>query len=173
MKKFNKSEEGSLRQKAEELLEQKNKQTGLQFSESEILKLKHELEVYQIELEMQNEELKIAKNRAEGLTGLYTEFYDFAQPGYLTLSREGKIIDINLSGSQMLGKERLQLKNSHFTYFLSEDTKQTFQLFFTRAISNNKKEACEVTLLNIGGLPINVELTGLLASNKENCLITG
>ena len=106
MKKDNKSAPAILRQKAEELLKKKPLKTGSQLSEAEMLKLIHELEVHQIELEMQNEELMLANEQAEFATKKYTELYDFAPSGYFTLSKEGKIIELNLCGSQMLGKER-------------------------------------------------------------------
>jgi hypothetical protein len=54
----------TLRQKAEELLKKKSSGTASFLSEIETLKLIHELEVHQIELEMQNEELSLAKERA-------------------------------------------------------------------------------------------------------------
>ena len=53
-----------------------------------MLKLIHELEVHQIELEMQNEELVIAKEKAEIAEEKYTELYDFAPSGYLSLTKK-------------------------------------------------------------------------------------
>jgi len=64
MKKTNKSEAETLRQKAEELLKKKSLKTDSQLSETDILRLNHELQVHQIELEMQNEELKLANEQA-------------------------------------------------------------------------------------------------------------
>jgi len=64
MKKTNKSEAETLRQKAEELLKKKSLKTDSQLSETDILRLNHELQVHQIELEMQNEELKLAYEQA-------------------------------------------------------------------------------------------------------------
>jgi len=67
------------------------------------VKLIHELEAYQIKLEMQNEELALAKERAERAEEKYTELYDFAPSGYFTLTLQGIIVEMNLRGAQMLG----------------------------------------------------------------------
>ena len=68
------------------------------------LKLTHELEVHQIELEMQNDELLAAKSAAVIAAEKYLELYDFAPTGYLSLSNIGKITEINQYGEKMLGK---------------------------------------------------------------------
>jgi hypothetical protein len=95
-----------LRQKAEEQLKKKSSKTDSKLSETETLKLVHELQVHEMELEIQNEALVLAKVEADVATHKYIELYDFAQSGYFTLSNEGKIIGLNLKGSSMLGKER-------------------------------------------------------------------
>lgn len=168
----NKSEAARLRQKAEELLKRKPLKTDSQISEAETLKLIHELDVHQIELELQNEELRLAKEQAEVATEKYIELYDFAPSGYFTLSKEGKIIELNLCGSQMLGKERSRLKNSSFGFFVSDDTKPIFNLFLGKVFDNIVKESCEVTLSSDGNLPIYVHVAGIVAGNGEYCHVT-
>ena len=103
MKKSIKSESEILRQKAEELLKNKQRKTDVQLSETELLKLIHELEVYQIELELQNEELTLAKSNLQKSSEKYTELYDFAPSGYFTLSKLGNIIVMNHTSVKMLG----------------------------------------------------------------------
>ena len=101
----------SLRKKAEEFYNTQHAISEGKLSETETLKLIHELEVHQIELEMQNEELLHAKKQAEIDSIKYSELYDFAPSGYFTLSNEGKIFELNLSGANILGKERAKLIN--------------------------------------------------------------
>ncbi|MCX6249351.1 MAG: PAS domain-containing protein [Bacteroidetes bacterium] len=141
-------------------------------SEAEILKLMHELEVHQIELEMQNEELIMARSAAQAATEKYTELYDFAPSGYFTLSKEGKIIDLNLCGSQMLGKERSLIINSPFEFFVSNNTKPIFNLFLEKVFNSKAKESCEITLSTNGYLPTYVHLFGMVTENGEQCLVT-
>lgn len=161
-----------LRQKAEELLKKKPLKTISNLSEVETMKLIYELEVHQIELELQNEELQIEKNKAEIATEKYAELYDFAPSGYLTLSKEGEIMELNLCGSQMLNKERSRLKNSRFGFFVSDETKPVFNHFLEKIFSSKTSESCEVTLITNSNAPIYVHLTGIATENRELYLVT-
>jgi len=172
MKKDNKSNAISLRQKAEELLKEKQLKTGLQLPEAEMHKLIHELGVHQIELELQNEELMLAKEKAEVASEKYSELYDFAPSGYFTLSKEGEIIELNLCGSQMLGKESSRLKNSMFGFFVSCNSKPTFNLFLEKVFKSKARELCEVALSTNGNSQIYVQLTGIADQNGEQCLVS-
>jgi PAS domain S-box-containing protein len=161
-----------LRRKAEELLKNNQKKPGPGLSEVEILKLIHEIEVHQIELELQNEELKVAKERAIELASeKYAELYDFAPSGYFTLSKEGEIIDLNIAASKMLGKERAGLIKSRLGFFVSDDTKQNFNIFLKNILANNEKETCLVTLLTNSDTPVFAYLTGISTKNNEQCLV--
>lgn len=160
-----------LRRKAEELLENNTKVAESKLSEDEILKLIHEIEVHQIELELQNEELKIAREREKELASeKYAELYDFAPSGYFTLSREGDIVNLNFAASQLLGKKRIGLKKSRFGFFVSDDTKPEFNEFLTNVFTSNKKEFCQVSLIPSNDIPVYAHLTGI--SIKDNqCLL--
>lgn len=163
----------TLRQKAEELLNKKLQlESDSNFSQAETLKLIHELEVYQIELEMQNEELLLAKEQAELATEKYSELYDFAPSGYFTLSKDGKVIDVNLTGSNMLGKERIKLRNSQFGFFVSDDTKNIFNLFLEKIFKSKVRESCEVNLLPNDKSVFYGYLTGMVSGDGEQCHIT-
>ncbi len=168
-KKESKASVLNLRQQAEELLNNKALSAGRKSSKSEFLKLFHELEVHHIELDLQNAELMVAKHLADTATEKYIELYDFAPTGYFTLSREANITDLNLMGSQMLGKERSLLKNKSFLLYISEDTRKEFNLFFKKVFDSETKVTCEVTLL---AGSIDVQLTGVVTENRQNCLIT-
>ncbi|MEY4052333.1 MAG: hypothetical protein RIR64_1318, partial [Bacteroidota bacterium] len=112
-----------IRQNLADLERLKLERFGVDFSEVEKLKLIHELEVHQIELELQNEELLLAKQQADSAIEKYTELYDFSPSGYFTISREGIIIDANLTGSVMLGVERINLIQTKFRTFLCNASK--------------------------------------------------
>ena len=161
-----------LRQKAEELQQQKHSITDSKLSEVETLKLIHELEVHQIELEMQKEELILAKEEAEMAMQKYTELYDFAPSGYFTLTNSGKIAQLNLTGSQLLQKDRSKLINSQFGFFISDDTKPIFNEFLSNVFHSNRKECCEVKLFLESNFTINVYLTAVLFENRNEALIT-
>ena len=156
-----KSSKEIIRHKAEELL--KLKSGSYTLDDSDTQKLMHELQVHQIELELQNEELMIAKERAEASYQKYIELYDFAPSAYFTLSRDGEILELNLRGANMLGKERSFLINMPFDQFITEDKKEVFKSFFTKLFETSMMESCEVTLNN----QIYVHLSGVVTSEDE------
>lgn len=80
--------------------------------------LLYELQVHQIELEIQNEALRQAKTDLEDARDRYVDLYDFAPVGYLTLTPEGMISEINLTGATLLGMDRTNLLHRHFTTFI-------------------------------------------------------
>ena len=168
----NKSTTETLRQKAEELLKMKSSKTASSLSEVESLRLIHELEVHQIELELQNEELGRAWADAEVVNDKYIRLYDFAPLGYFTLSGKGEIIELNLTGARMLGKDRQYLKSSLFGFFVSDATKQVFNLFLEKAFRTKAKESCEITLISSGNRPVFVHLSGIVTVNQDQCLVT-
>ena len=163
----------NLRKKAEELLGEKQQiKFDSNFSQTETLKLIRKLEAHQVELEMQNEELLLAKERADKSTEKYTELYDFAPSGYFTLSKEGKVLDVNSTGANMLGKERLGLRNSQFCFFVSDDTKNIFNLFLEKIFNSKGRESCEVNLLLNDKEVLHGYLTGSISADIEQCHIT-
>lgn len=161
----------NLRLKAEELLKKKKADSDLQLSEIDTLKLIHELEVHQIELEVQSEELTRTKIIAQKAAEKYTQLYDFAPVGYFTLSCKGEILDLNLSGASMLRKERSLLKNSMFGFFVSIETRPIFNQFLEKVMSSLNKESCEVNLSENPNQPLYVQLTGIVSENKKHCLL--
>lgn len=167
-----KSETALLRKKALELLKNKISKSYSLSHETETKKLIHELEVYQVELELQNEELLHTKKIAQGAIEKYKELYDFAPSGYLTLSREAEIIEINLLGASMLGKERARLKKSKFGFFVSEETKPIFNLFLNKIFTKPVKEICEVGLCPKDNAQVQVLLSGIVNANGTQCLIS-
>jgi PAS domain S-box-containing protein len=162
-----------LRQEAEKKLKRKSSNPIAQLPESDVLKLLHELQVHQIELEMQSLELKRANLRAAELaTEKYVELYDFAPSGYFTLSKSGVIINLNLFGSQLLGKDRSSLKNRFFSSYVDDNYKSEFNYFLERVSVSNAKVNCELVLKSDNQNKICVFLSGISTDNGENSLIT-
>ncbi len=100
------------------------------------------------------------------------QFFDFVSSGFFTLTYEGKIIGLNLYGSQMLGKERLNLINSMFGFFVSDNTRTIFNHFLRKIFESRTKENCKVTLSSNGTGTIYVNLNGIIAESGEHCLVT-
>jgi PAS domain S-box-containing protein len=135
-----------LRSRAEERLKRSGPRPHAGKTEAEQARLAHELEVHQIELEMQNEELRQAHADVESLLGQYTDLYDFAPVGYVTIDREGAIRLANLKTSRMLGVERSRLQGRRLRDFVVAPSRRAFDDFLSRAFASHVPEDCEVAL---------------------------
>jgi len=161
------------RKKAEKILKKKPSVPVTLFSEIELQKQYHELEVHKIEFELQNEELFRAKRQAIAFASKkYAELYNFAPTAYFTLSKQGVILELNICGSKLLGKDHSRLKGRRFGFFVSDDTKSIFNLFLWNVFITKAKETCDVTLLVDGDLSMNVQLNGIVIENGKSCFVT-
>lgn len=144
-------------------------------TELDYLRLVHELQVHQIELEMQNDELKIAHNQAYEAIEKYVELYDYAPSGYLTLSKQGDILELNFAAAEMLGQNRNQLNNTRFGLHISHDSLSTFNKILERTFMLNQKENCELLLLHKTDTvdkSMYVHVDAKLAKESSKCMIT-
>ena len=161
-----------LRKKAEKLLQENPHLSFSPQNESDLQKLLHELSVYKIELEMQNDELKSALERETDLmVKQYAELYDFAPSGYFTLSEKGEIIAINLVAAKMLGIERSAIKNSMFSSIISPDSLSVYNHFLRNVFNSNISKTCELALKHNSVTPKYVHLTGIVNQKGEHCLV--
>jgi PAS domain S-box-containing protein len=142
------------------------------YSQAEMLQLIHDLELSRKELEHENEELRHLWAKTEIANDKYTGLYDFTPTAYFILSRDGKIIELNLSGARMLGKHRKQLKNDRFSQYLSTEARPDFLRFLNAIFSSKTKETCELTLPVTHNFPVYVHLTGIISESGEQCFIT-
>ena len=137
-----------LRRRAEARLSEKQQSSrstdGDQRTEADLRRLQHELEVHQIELEMQNEELQQAQGQTETALGKYTDLYDFAPTGYFTLTGDGTILAVNLTGSRLVGLERARLLNRHFGFLISEADRLAFSAFLQKVFAGKERVATVV-----------------------------
>lgn len=111
------------------------------------MRLLHELQVHQIELEMQNDELQQTRDSISALVDRYTDLYDFAPVGYLTLGPSGNILQANLTAAKMLGIERSRFMNSTLASFLTDASLKPFLDFMAarfagKGAANSPDLAC-------------------------------
>ncbi len=170
--KRNFTDDQMLRRNAEELLKKKQGKPERLIIETDSIKLLHELQVHQIELEMQNEELIHANEAAETALKKYTMLYDFAPMGYFTLDPEGNIRELNFTGAELLGDRRFSLVNTNFKLFISEDSRPEFDSFFSKIYSKKGKESCEVKLVYDGTSLSTVYMEGVVTGDDRNCLLS-
>lgn len=130
----------------------------------------HELQVHQIDLEMQNEELRTAQKQLEDSRSKYTDLYDFAPIGYFTFDKKGYIIEANLTGCQMLGVERIKLIEKPFSSFVSKESQDKFYLYHRAALTPGLKQTCEITLVGKDGQKFEAQLESIPAADAEGNL---
>lgn len=161
-----------LREKAEKLLNEKQKKEDDALKKADVNKLLHELQVHQIELEMQNEELRQAYETMETALKKYTMLFDLAPLGYFSLNAEGTICDLNFTGADMLRERRFSLINTNFKLFISEDSRPVFNDFFRKVYTSNAKESCEVKLGYDNKLLGHVYMEGVVTEEEQKCLLS-
>ncbi len=135
-------------------------------------KLLHELQVHQIELKMQNEELKQANETAEEALKKYTMFFDFAPMGYFTINSEGLIRDLNFTGAEMLGEKRFSLIDTKFRLFVSEDSLPEYDQFLAKVFKSNCKVSCKINLGYDNKLLCAVYMEGVVIKEDGVCLLS-
>ena len=163
--------DANLRRQAIERLQAKTTEWYAPRTEEETQRLVHELEVHQVELEMQNEELRETRTALETTLAEYTDLYDFAPVGYLTLARKGNILAANLTCTGFLGIERSRLLNRSFHHFVAGEDIYSFKSFLESLFVNQFKKQCEVTLLNEDRQQFFVQMEAVAVESGEECRV--
>lgn len=155
-----------LPKKADEQLANSNLQKD-QNTIPDIDRLIHELRVHQIELEMQNEELRRTQIALEESRNHYVELYDFAPVGYLSLDMEGTIIEINLTACNLLGNERKIILNQRLERFISDEYKDSWNQNFVYAAHNMGSHSCELQTSQENGKKLTLRLDYLFINQDD------
>ena len=157
-----------LRRRAEAQLYGRAKEAdGLEASAPSLADLVHELEVHQVELEMQNEELRQAEQRLEASEKKYAELYHFAPVGYFTINRKGIILEANLTGASLLGVDRQCLIGKPFPAWCTLESANRLYLHVRRVLKTQQAAKCELTLKRPDGTLIEVQLESVAARDTQ------
>ena len=146
-----------LRSRAMETLESRSSSTEKMPLE-DVRKLAEELQIHQVELEMQNEELRSIQWELEQSRKKYSDLYDFAPVGYLTLSEEGRIVEANLTAARQLGIERSILIGKPFNLYAAEDYREELHLHVRKVFKTKQPQSCEIKLNGRSGVNSYVQL---------------
>lgn len=114
--------------------------------EATTVSLLHELQVHQIELEMQQNDLILARDSSEAAAIRYEALYDFAPVAFISLNCSGDITQTNLTAASMLGIPRAKINGLRLAAFLTEDSLSQFNLHLSNAFKELNQPACEVKL---------------------------
>ena len=111
-----------------------------------IRQLIEDLQVYQIELEMQNEELRRLQQDIEKERDKYSDLYDFSPVCYFTMNEKGIIREANLTAAAMTGVERGLLIGRPFSDFIVTDDQDVFWLHRGKLFETKTRQTCELRI---------------------------
>jgi len=123
----------------------------------------HELQVHQIELEMQNEELRRAQVELEASQDRYFDLYDLAPVGYLTLNEAGLILETNLTAATLLGAVRDTLVKQPFSRFIANQDQDRYYLCRNKLLASAGPQSCELRMVKADGTGFHARLETALA----------
>jgi PAS domain S-box-containing protein len=155
-----KKDELELRKRAEEAL-QGQQDEDRELSKEEMQHLIHELRVHQVELDMQNEELRRVQLEIEASRNRYSDLYDFAPVGYITASEKGLILEANLTICSMLGVERNFLIKKPFSRFITNETQDTYYFHRQKLFETKGRQTSELKLIRKDGTQFEAQLESI------------
>ena len=145
----------ALRQRAEELALSSRlaaPKKGKPLTADTPQKTLHELQVHQIELEMQNEELRDVQVALDVERSRYQDLYDLAPVGYLTVSLGGEIIHSNLKAASLLRLPRSQLLHKPLRKFVAKEDRDAHYLFTQQVLHTRAADQRDVQMVNAAGV---------------------
>jgi len=134
---------------------------------ADIQHLVEELQIHQVELEMQNEELRRTQLELAEARDRYIDLYDFAPIGYFTISAKGIILQANLTGANMLGIERGRLFGQPFSRFIAKESQDNFYLYHNKLFDSGNRQTCELSLKKKDGGVFPVQLESIAVKEPE------
>ena len=140
-----------LRPQAEELL-RTTKRDVVAMPVKDVQQLVHELQVHQIELEMQNEELRRTQMELGAARDRYADLYDFSPAGHLLLDREGTIVEANLRAGTLLGINRKDLIEQPLSRFVASEDQDRLHRHCQEVLKTGTRQTCEVHMRKEAGV---------------------
>ena len=127
----------------------------------------HELRVHQIELEMQNEELRRAQVELDAVRARYFDLYDLAPVGYCTLSEKGLILEANLNAATLMGAARGALIKQRLTSFILPEDHHIYHRHHKLLFETGEPQTCEFRMLRRDVAPFWVRMLATVAQDEE------
>lgn len=159
------TQESELRERAEAIVAKDDAASAMQFdtlSHEDARTALHELRVHQIELEMQNHELRRTQEELALAHIRYRDLFEMAPVGYLTVDGAGKILQANYCAANMLGVQRSALVDQLIVRLIPPDDQDKYYLHRRRLLEPGATDSCELRMLRQGDSPIWVELHSTL-----------
>ncbi len=130
-------------------------------------KVLHDLQVHQIELEMQNEELRDAHVALDFERARYFDLYDLAPVGYCSVSRQGQIMQANLTAARLLGTTRSELLGQRWSHFIHPEDADLHYLQSKKLLESGEPQSCELRLTRRDGRALWAQWSATAAINLD------
>ena len=156
-----------LRKRAEAVLLEATPENITHQSPEEIQKTVFSLRVHQIELEMQNEELRQTQAALDVSWKRYFDFYNLAPVGYFTISPEGLILEANLIAASFLGLPQAKLINQPLTNFVHQQDQDLYYLFRKKLLGHVAPQNCELRVVRKDGAVLWAQLHAIAAQDAD------
>ena len=134
---------------------------------AQIKRTLQELRVHQIELELQNEELRRAQAELDMAGAHFFDFYDLAPVGYFTLSEKGLIIEANLVAATLLGMARSELVKQPLSCFILPEDQDIYYLKRKQLFETYEPQMCELRMAKKDGSTFWVRLNTIAAKDTD------
>ncbi len=136
-------------------------------SPEEMRRTLHELRVHQIELELQNEELRQAQAELDAARARYFDLYNLAPVGYCTVSEQGLILEANLTAAALLGVARSALVQRPLTSFILPEDQDIYYLYRKQLHGAGAPQACELRMVEVDGMAFWARLEATVAEAAD------
>ncbi|HOE42058.1 MAG TPA: PAS domain S-box protein [Rhodoferax sp.] len=159
-----------LRQRAEAELRRKGPQvpdTLQDLSREQLQQLLYELSVFQLELELQSQELLQATSELESSRADYADLYNSAPVGYCTLDESGRLLQVNLACARLLGQDVADLTGKLLRHFVDPIDRSVFASFCSDLLQSGHTKAVEIRLTGHAAAPIWVLLEASLTRQPD------
>jgi len=160
-----------LRRKSEEAL-QKQRAIRTPVSPDDAQRLLHELEVHQIELEMQNEELRRTLEELDAVRARYFNLYDLAPVGYCTVSEQGLLLEANLTIATLLGAARGELAGlQNFPRLIHKDDQDIYYHCRKQLFETGEPQACVLRMVKKNGMAFWAHLDATVSQDDDGAQV--
>ncbi len=134
-------------------------------------KTEEDLRTHQIELKMQNEELREKQQELEELRSRYFDLYDLAPVGYFTVDETGLILEANLTVSTMLGMERGALVRQPISHFIAPEDQDTYYMHRKHLFGTGAPQTCDLQMQRRDGTILPAELQAVAVENSDGARV--